>query len=123
MFLLREVIHVVEESITSNVSAERLVDERPVITSDILNLPDLHFFLYCQEQYKLNKGVFNTIDNWFYKNGIVNIIDRRIYLLTFLQYVKECNLETNKYIKFGIGGLTKKLNEFVRDQERKNYFI
>ncbi|MGM9926866.1 MAG: hypothetical protein ACI35P_02855 [Bacillus sp. (in: firmicutes)] len=112
-----------EESITSNVSAERLVDERPVITSDILNLPDLHFFLYCQEQYKLNKGVFNTIDNWFYKNGIVNIIDRRIYLLTFLQYVKECNLETNKYIKFGIGGLTKKLNEFVRDQERKNYFI
>ncbi len=123
MFLLREVIHVVEESITSNVSAERLVDERPGITSDILNLPDLHFFLYCQEQYKLNKGVFNTIDNWFYKNGIVNIIDRRIYLLTFLQYVKECNLETNKYIKFGIGGLTKKLNEFVRDQERKNYFI
>ena len=123
MFLLKEVIHVVEESITSKVSAERLVDERPVITSDILNLPDLHFFLYCQEQYKLNKGVFNTIDNWFYKNGIVNIIDRRIYLLTFLQYVKECNLETNKYIKFGIGGLTKKLNEFVRDQERKNYFI
>lgn len=41
--------------------------------SEYLNLPDLQFFLWCQQQYKLNKGVYNTIDSWFYEYGIVHI--------------------------------------------------
>ena len=39
--------------------------------SENLNLPDLDFFLWCQQQYKINKGVYNTIDRWFYKNGFM----------------------------------------------------
>ncbi|MGE7781015.1 hypothetical protein ACQKL0_13925 [Peribacillus sp. NPDC097264] len=93
--------------------------------SEYLNLPDIEFFLLCQQQYRVNKGVYNTIDKWFYQDGIVNIIHRRIYLLAFLDFVTEENAKENhhKYIRFGNGGLTKKLNEFMKETETNKYMI
>ena len=93
--------------------------------SDYLNLPDIEFFLLCEERYRVNKGVYNTIDRWFYQNGIKNIIHRRIYLLAFLEFVSESNLKKNQhaYIRFGNGGLTNKLNEFLKESETGNYGI
>ena len=69
--------------------------------------------------------MYNTIDRWFYQNGIMNIIHRRLYLLAFLEFVSEENLKNDqhKYIKFGNGGLTKKLQEFIKETETKNYDI
>lgn len=83
--------------------------------STFLNLPDTRFYKWCYEQFGLNRGVFNTIDNWFYDNGIVNVLSRRIYLVAFLNYVETSGLiqQGERYLKFGHGGLSKKLREFL----------
>ncbi|PLS05452.1 hypothetical protein CVD27_10235 [Neobacillus cucumis] len=79
-------------------------------------MPDLQFFSWCNQQYKVNRGVYNTIDQWFYDFGIDNIYSRRIQLLAFLDSVKEELIESNqsKFIRFGHGGLTKRLNDFIQ---------
>jgi riboflavin kinase len=99
--------------------------KRNLEKSEYLNLPDIEFFLLCEGRYRVNKGVYNTIDRWFYQNGMKNIIHRRIYLLAFLEFVSESNLKKNqhKYVRFGNGGLTNKLNEFLKETETGNYRI
>ncbi|WP_338452909.1 hypothetical protein R4Z09_14200 [Niallia oryzisoli] len=101
------------------------VQSRNQEKSENLNLPDLDFFLWCQQQFKINRGVYNTIDRWFYQNGFKNLIHRRLYLLSFLEFVTEENPKDHqqKYLKFGHGGLTKKLQEFIQETERKQYLI
>ncbi|WP_248893824.1 hypothetical protein [Bacillus methanolicus] len=93
--------------------------------SKYLNLPDLRFFQWCHQQFGLNKGVYNTIDNWFYDYGIVNILHRRIYLLAFLEFVKNTGLKTDnqKFIRFGNGGLIRKLDEFIKEKENEKFII
>ncbi|WP_232732302.1 hypothetical protein [Bacillus sp. mrc49] len=82
---------------------------------EYLNLPDRMFFHWCQQQYALNRGVYNTIDNWFHAYGIIDILYRRINLLAFLEYASdsEQTIGRAKPIKFGKGGLTKKLQDFM----------
>jgi hypothetical protein len=87
-----------------------------LLTNSYLNLPDLRFFTTCNQQYCINRGVYNTIDNWFFEYGIINVAYRRIYILAFLDYVKEASKDessSDKFIKFGHGGLTNKLNDFI----------
>ncbi|MED1472440.1 hypothetical protein [Bacillus salipaludis] len=86
-------------------------------TSQYLNLPDLQFFIWCNQKYKVNRGVYNTIDQWFYEYGIVNIHYRRIQLLAFLDFFKDKILEKDKqkFIRFGHGGLVRSLNEFINE--------
>jgi len=74
----------------------------------ILNLPDLQFSQFCQQQFSLNKGIYNTIDSWFYDNGIINIVDRRTMVLRFMSFT----ISNDAEVKFGPGGLSKKLEEF-----------
>lgn len=100
--------------------------KRSLEKSKYLNLPDIEFFHFCQQRFRVNKGVYNTIDKWFYQDGIVNIIHRRVYLLAFLEFVsEEGGIKDNhhKYIKFGNGGLTKKLNQFLKETESHKYMI
>ncbi|MFJ7753139.1 hypothetical protein ACQKGI_14645 [Peribacillus muralis] len=80
-----------------------------------LNLPDRMFFHWCQQQYALNRGVYNTIDNWLHEYGIIDIQYRRINLLAFLEYASapEQTSGQSRAIKFGKGGLTTKLQEFM----------
>lgn len=97
--------------------------EKPLENSEYLNVPDLQFFLWCQQHYRLNKGIYNTIDCWFYEYGIVNIHHRRIYILAFLEYVKGEGNEDKKYLQFGKGGLTRKLYQFIQGNESDEYMI
>ena len=85
-----------------------------------LNLPELQFIHWCQQQYKINKGVYNTIDSWFFQKGIGSILNRRIYILAFLDFVMNTvQYESQtKYLRFGNGGLTKALQHFFDDIER-----
>lgn len=76
---------------------------------DLFHLPDLQFVQFCERKFSLNKGIYNTIDNWFYKMGITNILDRRKMILQFM--VINCSNKTK--VKFGPGGLTKKLENFL----------
>lgn len=87
-----------------------------------LNLPDLHFFYWCNEQFSVNRGVYNTIDRWFYENGIIEVIFRRMYILSFLKFVSEAGLkaEEQKFIRFGNGGLINQLTKFIKSIEAKS---
>ena len=82
-------------------------------TSQYLNLPDIKFFIWCNQQYGVNRGVYNTIEQSFYEYGIVNIHKRRIQLLAFLDFVKDEKQNQMKFIRFGHGGLTRKMKEFL----------
>lgn len=97
--------------------------KKSIDTSEYLNLPDLQFFLWCQQQYKVNKGIYNTIDNWFYEYGIDQIHHRRIYILAFLEFTREEGIDQKKYLKFGKGGLTRKLYQFTKNTETGGYMI
>lgn len=89
-------------------------------TKKYLNLPDLQFYNWCNRQYGVNRGVYNTIDQWFYEYGIINIYHRRSFLLAFLEFVKDEGIEQNQHqcIRFGHGGLTKSLNDFLNESEQ-----
>jgi riboflavin kinase len=78
-------------------------------SEEIFNLPDFLFSKFCEEKYDINKGVYNTIDRWFYEQGLSHIVNRRTMILSFCQNF--C-ISGNKKVKFGPGGLTIKLNLF-----------
>ncbi|MGJ7912673.1 hypothetical protein [Neobacillus sp. LXY-1] len=86
-------------------------------SSHYLNLPDLQFFAWCNQKYQINRGVYNTIEQWFYDYGVVHIHNRRIQMLAFLEFVTEerHGQIQEKILRFGHGGLTKKLNEFINN--------
>ena len=113
-----------KSSILSGVSAKTR-KASSLEQSEYLNLPDLSFFHWCEQRYALNKGVYNTIDNWLYEYGIVHILSRRIYLLAFLEFAKDAGLKKgqHKFIRFGNGGLTRKLHEFMKEKENEKYII
>jgi hypothetical protein len=79
-----------------------------------IHLPDLTFCKLCEDKYGVNRGLYNTIDYWFYEKGIENISERRSIILDFLQVVCDrSKISTpNRKYKFGHGGLTIKLNEY-----------
>lgn len=54
---------------------------------EIFHLPDLRFVQFCEEKFALNKGIYNTIDNYFFELGEQDIIKRRRLIFQFsLQY-------------------------------------
>ena len=58
-----------------------------------LHLPDLDFVRKAEEKFKVNRGIYNTIDAWFYKNGLEDILKRRRHITQFLRYSSEALLE------------------------------
>jgi len=82
-----------------------------------LNLPNIQFYNWCKKEYGVNKGIFNTIDDWFYDHGIEGIIIRRAYLITFLEYLTSEEKEA-KTVRFGHGGLSMKLHAFLNTQQQ-----
>jgi riboflavin kinase len=97
--------------------------------NDYLNLPDLQFFNWCNQQYRINRGVYKTIDQWFYAYGFKEILQRRLYLLSFLRFVldKKRQSEQQKFIRFGNGGLTKQITDFFsiidKESEKPSLYL
>ncbi len=83
------------------------------LINDTLHFPDISFVRFCQEQYGVNKGIYNTIDLWFYERGFSNIVNRRQAILEFLQFAACKKSEGKIRIKFGSHGLTAILNDFL----------
>ncbi|MGF6951571.1 riboflavin kinase [Neobacillus sp. B4I6] len=69
-----------------------------------VHLPDLHFVQLCEKEFGLNRGMYNTIDFWFFAKGISDIRYRRERILHFLKSVPALNQKGK--IKFGHGGLS-----------------
>ena len=78
-----------------------------------VNYTDHSFQKLCEKKYGINRGIYNTIDNWFYEKGIKNIISRRKEILSFLSFITHrFSLNQSSKLKFGSGGLINKLEEF-----------
>jgi riboflavin kinase len=77
----------------------------------ILHFPDLVFVKWCEEKFGVNRGIYNTIDSWFYEKGLSDIVRRRQCILHFL-YNNAQNSFKGEKIKFGHGGLTTCLSSY-----------
>ncbi|TDK64077.1 hypothetical protein E2K98_04200 [Bacillus salipaludis] len=84
----------------------------PAADKEIIHLTDRSFAQVCADQYGVNRGVYNTIDEWFYTQGFQNILERRKNILSFLEFIKGKTEFKNSRCKFGNGGLTIKLQEY-----------
>ncbi|WNS75790.1 hypothetical protein RRV45_01700 [Bacillus sp. DTU_2020_1000418_1_SI_GHA_SEK_038] len=84
-----------------------------------IHLNDLSFIHFCKEKYGVNRGVYNTIDAWFYDQGVVNILERRHYILSFLDSLNGMQMTEGSRPKFGNGGLTIKLREYFFRRDEK----
>jgi hypothetical protein len=86
--------------------------------SEFIHLPDLQFIQLCISYFGINRGVYNTIDNWFFENGIMNILERRSRIYHFLSKCHEINLAKDGKIKFGPGNLSRILTEYSKKYYR-----
>lgn len=86
------------------------------MTVDI-HLPDLSFARKIGESFYINRGVYNTIDKWFYDNKFLDVAERRKHILNFLQY-KTANMTEEQPIKrlSFPDGLTNTLENYVEHQ-------
>ncbi|PWA07824.1 hypothetical protein DCC39_16135 [Pueribacillus theae] len=81
--------------------------------NQLVNYTDHSFQKLCEKKYGINRGVYNTIDSWFYEKGIKNIISRRKEILSFLSFIAyRFSLNQPSKLRFGSGGLVNKLEEF-----------
>ena len=77
----------------------------------ILQLPDLRFTKWCEKEFSINRGVYNTIDERLYEAGYLHVQDRRKAIVSFLrQYAGPA--DDRKYYKFGPGKLSGALHRF-----------
>ncbi len=83
-----------------------------------IHLTDLEFARFCKETFGLNRGVYNTMDAWFYAQGVTRITDRRTYVLTFLEDVRHLRSKGN--LTFGHGGLMPSLMQFWNKYHNRN---
>jgi riboflavin kinase len=82
--------------------------------TDALHLPDIQFVNFCFQAFGLNRGIYNTIDQWLYSFGYRDIIVRRTITLEFLKDIQQKNgKDRSSILRFGKGGLTKQLHDFV----------
>lgn len=86
-----------------------------LIHSHYLNLPDLQFYKWCNRQFEINRGIFNTIDQWLYNQQLKDIYSRRIHILAFLQHMRENEdkYDSKNRLRFGSGGLVNSLKKFM----------
>lgn len=78
-------------------------------------LPDLKFVRFCEEKYGINRGIYNTVDEWFYEQGIEGIVRRREIIMDFF---KSLNESGNRKVTFGSKGLREKFNNYVAEEKK-----
>lgn len=83
-------------------------DAIQTISHDVIHLPDLAFVRYCENHFRINRGVYNAIDQWFADQHPLNIIQRRAIILRFLQWVSVYVPKEGK-LEFGSKGLAEQL--------------
>jgi riboflavin kinase len=78
-----------------------------------IHYTDFSFQKLCEKNYGINRGLYNTIDCWFYEKGVDDIQLRRKEILRFLGFVANSfgSFPSSK-VKFGSGGLKVRLNQF-----------
>ncbi|MTH55711.1 hypothetical protein GKZ89_20150 [Bacillus mangrovi] len=86
-----------------------------MISAETVNSPDLVFQQYCKEVYGVNRGVYNTIDEWFFQAGAVSVPERRQLIVDFLNDLSKAAAGGEAVpLKVGKGGLVPALHTFWR---------
>ncbi|MBM7715481.1 hypothetical protein JOC94_002469 [Bacillus thermophilus] len=81
--------------------------------SKVIHFTDHSFQTYCKEHFGINRGVYNTIESWFYTKGMTKITRRRHAILAFLEFMAaDFRHQAQTRIRFGSGRLAMKLNEY-----------
>lgn len=89
------------------------------LNADLFEWPDLAFHHYCLQMYRLNRGTYNTIDQWLFDNGYPEIKRRRKMIIVFLErMVKMQAEEGRKFLSFGKGNLIVELSHFAAEHDR-----
>ncbi|UQZ81531.1 RNA-binding riboflavin kinase RibR [Paenibacillus konkukensis] len=83
--------------------------------SEVLHLPDIQFVTYCFQTFGLNRGIYNTIDQWLYGFGYRDVLQRRKSTLSFLRLInaRGGRERSGGILRFGKGGVTKQLYDFI----------
>lgn len=82
----------------------------------IVHLPDLSFSRHCEKEFGINRGIYNTIDEYFFNLGKSEIRNRRETMLLFLRYMERSySRKVTGKIKVGRNGLSSRLNEFIKN--------
>ncbi|WP_051302680.1 hypothetical protein [Salibacterium aidingense] len=82
-------------------------------TEELIHLPDLLFVRYCETAGSINRGVYNTIDHYFYQCGRTSIMERRRMIILFLDDLTEKHsIRSKGKINFGKQGLISRLETF-----------
>lgn len=76
------------------------------------HIPDLLFCQLIQEQFQINRGIYNTVDIWFWKKGVYEVLQRRECIFHFFKKKRKEVADQDSRLKFGSGGLAKELEEF-----------
>lgn len=90
-----------------------------MVTKQLLNSPDLHFSQWCSEQFHINRGVYNTVEQWFYTQGFEEITGRRLQITLFLKWYQDTSQQQK--IKFGQGKLITSLQLFLQQYGGVSY--
>lgn len=86
--------------------------------STLYEWPDLAFHHYCLQVYQLNRGIYNTIDQWLFDNGYPEIRRRRKLIVAFLDQAAQPEpAGKRKFLSFGKGNLIVELSRFAAAQE------
>lgn len=85
------------------------------VNQDVVNQPDFRFAAWCLRQYGINRGIYNTIDDWLFRFGLKDIIIRRMTIIAFLTEMRQSKFyhESSGKIKFGKGLLIPTLTRFL----------
>lgn len=78
------------------------------LNTDVIHLPDLAFVRHCEESFRINRGVYNAIDQWFAEQEAMTIVARRTLILRFLNWVTVYVPKEEK-LEFGNKGLAEQL--------------
>lgn len=81
---------------------------------------------FCEEQFGINRGIYNTIEEWLFQKGLIDITMRRSAIYDFLnQSIRKEDRRENGKVKIGHGNLSRKLNEYfgcVLTKKLNNHF-
>lgn len=82
------------------------------IDCDIIHRTDLLFHKFIYQEFGVNRGVYNTIDQWFFDHGCINVINRRTEIIHFLHYASNLFGKSENKLVFGSGRLVSYLVKY-----------
>ncbi|PIC63242.1 hypothetical protein CSV79_12945 [Sporosarcina sp. P13] len=83
------------------------------MTKNNIHLPNLSFIRHCSEEYKVSRGLYNTIDLFFYERGYQDVIERRRNILSYLDYLQNNKIHPDDRIRFESGALKESMDKYL----------